>query len=110
MAGKLGNYLYYDDNQKAYKVKLDKTNAVAMGFTAAQAGDSSPSLPKRFKMRLAHFQTSDNLHKRNLPAPKNNSDKLKSGATVSLPVYNEGSQQNQTFTITGRTGEKQTYN
>lgn len=109
MAGKLANYLYYDDNNKSYKVKLDKTNAQVMGFVAVGAGDTSPSLPKRFKMRQGHYQTADGLNKRSLPAPKVSANQIKTGAQVNLPVYQEGSQVSKAFIITGRTGEKQTY-
>lgn len=109
MAGDLKNFIYTDDFGNKYRVRLDAGNAAQMGFPTAADTDKSPPLPSAFRMRRVRFVSPDERVKRELFAPTRDSVKLKPGATVTLPIYNEGNQTNAVFKIKGRTGERQTY-
>ena len=109
MAGDISNFVYTDDFGNRYRVRLDATNARAMGFPDAASGENLPPLPSRFRMRTANFIQPSNNIKRTLPAPIKDSPKIKSGTTINLPVYGVSTQTNLAFIIQGRKGEKQTY-
>lgn len=110
MAGSLEVFVYTTDAGDRYLVKLDESNATAAGFPQAVTADLTlPVLPNRIKMRVVNCVSETGIRRR-IQVPTVTSD-LWTGATrtVGLLVVTGLNGSEVTFTISSRTGEKETY-
>jgi hypothetical protein len=64
MAGSLSYFDYKGDTGAVYAVKMDTSNGIAVGNTAATPGTDSP--PKSLKPRYFVYGTADGLRKRKI--------------------------------------------
>lgn len=103
MAGLNGLFRYVSDTGKNYKVRMDRSNAAAMGCVAADLTELDP--PKGLVMRLVHFRDFTDSISRSLPVCSN-ANGFFTGATTtaSLPDFEALAVKN--FNTQGRTGEK----
>lgn len=67
MAGSMAWFNYTSDNGVTYKVKVDKSNALAAGMTPNAT--AIPILPRGFEMRHVNMQSTTTVRKRKLAIP-----------------------------------------
>jgi hypothetical protein len=106
--GKTAVYVYKDDNDVNYLIRLDKTlgDLTQCGLVAAtDANLSLPTLPKRFQVRRVMWQgkVSGILKSKRLTCSRTSTAYAAAGSTkFEIDGSTEGS-------TTGRVGEKKTY-
>lgn len=102
MAGTLGKYNYVDDKGTNYVMRMDASNATAIGNTAA-AADAVVNLPGRLRVRYLLAEQTDNPKvKRRIPVGAGSNTNYINGGTISLETVAGA----KNFRITGRVGEK----
>lgn len=110
MAGSLEVFVYTTDAGGRYLVKLDESNATAAGFPQAVSADGNlPVLPGRIKMRVVNCVSETGIRRR-IPVPTVTSDLWKGTTrTIGLIVVTGLTGSEVTFTVSSRTGERETY-
>jgi hypothetical protein len=104
MAGKMGHYSYTDDGGNVWRVRLDASNAAAMGGVAAPTGLTKPAgLVPRYI--LAEHPTTGRERRIVAPDPTN---ALWLGGTATISLIDFDTNDAVTFNIRGRIGEKRT--
>ena len=103
MAGPMGRFEYLSDDGDTYTIRLDASNAAAVGATASTA---PVNLPKRYRPRyiLARHPTSGRERKIVVCDPAQGLF-VGSTATISLPDF-AATMAATTFNVAGRIGEK----
>ena|SRR5215216_585380 len=103
MAGPMGYFNYVDDAGATYVIKLDASNASAVGATGASPPQT---LPKRTKPRyvLARHPTTGRERRITVPDPAN-AVWTGTGGTLGLPDFAAG-MASAAHQIMGRIGER----
>lgn len=107
MAGSIKWFVYQDDEDKSWAVKLDKSNALAGGFTEVQPNmlTTVDELPRGRKMRYVNVvhPASGAKRKLYLGQPTN---PLTKGGQVTLPLFSGNQAQGVTFFVSSYRGER----
>lgn len=104
MAGTMGHFTYTDDGGNPWRVRLDASNAAAVGGVAAATGLNKPSgLVERYL--LAEHPTTGRERRIICPDPTN---PLWLGGTSTISLIDFNTNTAVTFNIRGRIGEKRT--
>lgn len=104
MAGAMGKFEYTSDDGTVYQVRLDASNAAALGATAAT---NQPAKPGTTHVRylLARHPTTGKERRITVPDPTNALWTGPVGATITLPDF--GALMAPTaFLVAGRIGER----
>lgn len=113
MAGKLSKYRYETDGGKEYTIRMDASNAKAVGNIEGNGKDGA--MPVGLTPRVIHCELYDTgtkrLHKRQIVICKPGPSSFVKGtlSTIKLPFYQETGQGQGDFRVTGYTGEKRTF-
>lgn len=105
MAGPMGIFQYVSDNGTTYQVRLDASNAAAMGATAAAGTEPYKPLGIKPRYILAQHPTSGRERKLVAPDPTD-AVWTGTGGTMSLVDYAATPVAAASFNIRGRVGEK----
>lgn len=112
MAGKIDSYVYNADDGKQYTLRMDKSNATAVGNATGKGKDGA--IPRGMQPRVVNCELLDTgtkrVMKRQLVVCKKDSALIKGTVlTINLPMYQETGQANAAFRVTGYTGEQRTF-
>lgn len=103
MAGTMGNFVYTSDNGTAYQIRMDASNAAAVGGVAAVAQPEKPG-KTHCRYLLARHPTTGRERRITCPDPTNALWTGDPGATISLTDYN--TLLPVLFVVEGRIGER----
>lgn len=103
MAGSMAHIVYNSDNGIAYQMRMDASNAAAVG---GEPATDEPDLPGHTHPRylLARHPTSGRERRISCPDPANALWTGPAGATISLIDYNTNASAN--YIVAGRIGER----